>query len=118
VRLEDEVFVRRDGSDVPVKITSAPFETQEGVGGSVVVFSDISAQKRDALRLREQIDKVTWGGRVRDALNDERFVLQAQPIVDVASGVIEQHELLVRMLDRTASSSCPGGSSRPQRSTA
>jgi PAS domain S-box-containing protein len=107
-RLDDEVFVRRDGSDVPVKITTAPFETEDGVRGSVVVFSDISAQKRDELRLREQIDKVTWAGRVRDALSEERFVLHAQPIIDLATGATVQHELLIRMLDREGQLVLPG----------
>jgi PAS domain S-box-containing protein len=108
VRLDDEVFVRRDGSELPVKLTSAPFETQDGVTGSVVVFSDITAQKREALRLREQIDKVAWAGRVRDALVDGRFVLHAQPIVDVATGATTQHELLVRMVGHDGELILPG----------
>ena len=108
VRLEDEVFVRRDGSIVPVKITTAPFEIQDGARGSVVVFSDITAEKRDALRLREQIDRVTWAGRVRDALSEERFVLHAQPIVDLDTGATAQHELLIRMLGHDGELITPG----------
>ena len=36
-------------------------------------------------------------GRVREALDDDRLLLYAQPIVDAASGDVVQHELLLRM---------------------
>jgi PAS domain S-box-containing protein len=43
MRVEQDWFVRRDGSMVPVGYASAPFATEEG-NGAVVVFRDISAQ--------------------------------------------------------------------------
>jgi diguanylate cyclase (GGDEF)-like protein len=39
-----------------------------------------------------------WVQRIRDALAQERFVLYAQPILDLRSGETDRHELLVRML--------------------
>jgi diguanylate cyclase (GGDEF)-like protein len=39
-----------------------------------------------------------WVQRIRDALTQERFVLYAQPIVDLRSGKAAHRELLVRML--------------------
>jgi diguanylate cyclase (GGDEF)-like protein len=39
-----------------------------------------------------------WVQRIRDALAQERFVLYAQPIVDLRSGGAAHRELLVRML--------------------
>ena len=38
-------------------------------------------------------------GRIRDALDNDRFVLYAQPIVDLASREVVQHELLIRMMN-------------------
>jgi diguanylate cyclase (GGDEF)-like protein/PAS domain S-box-containing protein len=37
---------------------------------------------------------------IRDALDEQRLVLYAQPIVELATGTILQEELLLRMLDR------------------
>lgn len=39
-----------------------------------------------------------WVDRVRTALNDGRFVLFGQPIVDLRTGVIAHNELLIRMI--------------------
>jgi diguanylate cyclase (GGDEF)-like protein/PAS domain S-box-containing protein len=42
--------------------------------------------------------RISWADMIRDALAEDRFVLHAQPIVDVDSGRIGQYELLLRML--------------------
>lgn len=42
---------------------------------------------------------LTWVQRVRTALDDERFVLHAQPIIDLSTGETTQEELLIRMID-------------------
>jgi diguanylate cyclase (GGDEF)-like protein len=47
----------------------------------------------------EMRTRLTWSERVREALELDRFVLHAQPIVDVRSGAVARHELLIRMLD-------------------
>jgi diguanylate cyclase (GGDEF)-like protein/PAS domain S-box-containing protein len=41
-----------------------------------------------------------WSVRIRDALDQGRFVLHSQPIVELASGSVAQEELLLRMVDR------------------
>jgi diguanylate cyclase (GGDEF)-like protein/PAS domain S-box-containing protein len=38
-----------------------------------------------------------WTDTIRDALAEDRFVLQAQPIVDLATGEASQYELLLRL---------------------
>jgi diguanylate cyclase (GGDEF)-like protein/PAS domain S-box-containing protein len=43
--------------------------------------------------------RLTWVGRIEQALEQDRFALLAQPILDLDSGEVRQHELLVRMLD-------------------
>jgi EAL domain-containing protein (putative c-di-GMP-specific phosphodiesterase class I) len=44
-----------------------------------------------------EADRETWVGRIRQALDEERFVLHAQPIVDLTTGITVQHELLLRL---------------------
>ncbi|MDX6648903.1 MAG: hypothetical protein QOJ97_854 [Solirubrobacteraceae bacterium] len=103
IRVDDDLFVRKDGTELPVAVTAAPFETADGVRGSVVVFNDISDRKAQEARLRSQMESLSWIGRVRDALAEDRFVLHAQPIVDLGSGDTVSHELLIRMLDEDGS---------------
>jgi diguanylate cyclase (GGDEF)-like protein/PAS domain S-box-containing protein len=43
--------------------------------------------------------RITWAERIREALEEDRFTLYAQPIVELSSGLVRQHELLLRMLD-------------------
>ena len=43
------------------------------------------------------LDKLSWVGRIEEALSNERFVLHAQPILELATGQIVQRELLIRM---------------------
>lgn len=41
-----------------------------------------------------------WPGRIKEALSRDRFVLHAQRIVDVRTGVTLRHELFLRMVHR------------------
>jgi diguanylate cyclase (GGDEF)-like protein/PAS domain S-box-containing protein len=43
--------------------------------------------------------RLTWVGRIELAFAEDRFALLAQPILDLHTGEVRQHELLVRMLD-------------------
>ncbi len=43
--------------------------------------------------------KLTWADRIRDALDQERLVVYAQPIFDLRKQCVAREELLVRMLD-------------------
>jgi diguanylate cyclase (GGDEF)-like protein/PAS domain S-box-containing protein len=60
---------------------------------------------RDRVHVRSPDDdsamrtRLTWSERVRDALEHDRFVLQAQPIMDLATGSTASYELLIRMVD-------------------
>ncbi len=108
VRLEDEVFIRKDGTEMPVEIVAEPFETEDGVRGSVVVFGDITERQARERRVRGDMESLAWVGRVRDALAEDRFVLYAQPIVEVATGKTVQHELLLRMLGDDDEPIAPG----------
>ena len=41
--------------------------------------------------------RMGWHQRIREALENDRFVLHAQPIMDLADGRISQYELLLRL---------------------
>jgi diguanylate cyclase (GGDEF)-like protein/PAS domain S-box-containing protein len=43
--------------------------------------------------------RMHWLERIRRALDDDRFVVHAQPIAEIATGAISQYELLLRMQD-------------------
>ena len=59
---------------------------------------------------REEIEAGrTWSERVRDALEKDRFVLHAQPIIDLASGGVSQYELLLRLHDPDTGELTPPG---------
>jgi len=93
----DDVFIRRNGAELPVAYTAAPFETDDGVQGCVVVFEDISERKAHEESLEREAEKLSWIGRIQEALAEDRFELFAQPIVDVLSGEVVQNELLLRL---------------------
>jgi EAL domain-containing protein (putative c-di-GMP-specific phosphodiesterase class I) len=56
----------------------------------------------------QQGQRLTWVGRVRRAIEKERLVLYAQPIVELAGGEQVGEELLVRMLDENGELVPPG----------
>jgi PAS domain S-box-containing protein len=97
VRVEDDVFVRRDGRSLPVAYTAAPFVTDEGIDGCAVVFEDITERKARQADMERDVETLSWIGRIQDALEEDRFELFAQPIIDLGSGEVVQSELLLRM---------------------
>jgi PAS domain S-box-containing protein len=97
IRVEDDIFICRDGSELPVAYTAAAFSTDDGIEGCVVVFEDITERKAAAQRVEFDVEKVASLDRVQQALAENRFVLYAQPIIDLQTGQVVQRELLLRM---------------------
>jgi PAS domain S-box-containing protein len=108
IRLEEDAFARRDGTLLDVEYTVSPFETPQGVRGAVVVFSDITDRKAEQECMERDLEILDWLTRIRQALDEDRLVLHAQPIIDLRSGETVQHELLVRMLDEDGEPIRPG----------
>ena len=77
-RTPDELLVSAD---------IALYEAKELEGGNAVLFTGQSSQA------------LTWVERIRSALDEDRLVVYAQPIVDVETGEVAREELLVRMVD-------------------
>lgn len=105
---DDDTVVRRDGSVVHVHQVLTPFETGDGVVGFVLVITDITERKREARDAERKLQDLGWIERIRHALDHDRFVLHAQPIVELATGRTVQHELLLRMLDDDGTAIAPG----------
>ncbi|WP_052666852.1 GGDEF domain-containing phosphodiesterase [Nitriliruptor alkaliphilus] len=88
-----------DGSQIPIEYVATPLDVEEDIAevGWVVSFRDISARRAREDELAEKVEQVVWLGRIREALQDDGFVLYAQPIIDLSTGATVQHELLLRM---------------------
>jgi PAS domain S-box-containing protein len=107
VHVDEDGFWRKDGTAISVSYSSAPVMLRDG-GGSVVAFRDITEQKARELQTRRELEALSWVGRIRDALDEHRFVLYAQPIVSVATGETILHELLLRMVSPSGDVIAPG----------
>ncbi len=98
----------------PLRITAsigmALFPDQTASAGECLSRADLAMYRakdegRDRVCLftpdgdwQAQIEsRISWQQRVREALENDRFVLHAQPILNLADGRISQHELLLRL---------------------
>jgi PAS domain S-box-containing protein len=97
LNLDHETIVRRDGSLVPMALSASPLKDDDQ-RGAVIVFEDITDRAAAQLKVERELEKLSWVGRIRDALDNDRFVLYSQPIVDLANEEVVQHELLIRMI--------------------
>jgi PAS domain S-box-containing protein len=107
LRIDRDVFIRHDGTRLPVSYSSSPLK-KDGAIGSVVVFNDITEQLSVELRAERELDKLSWIGRIQDALAQQRFILYAQPIMDLRTEEVVQHELLIRMKEQDGGIVLPG----------
>jgi diguanylate cyclase (GGDEF)-like protein/PAS domain S-box-containing protein len=98
--------------NVSASIGVAPFDSRRLTGEDVLVNADLAMyEAKEAGRDRvachmaakdapgRLATRLSWTDVIRDALDEERLVLQAQPIMDLASGEIHQYEMLLRMRD-------------------
>jgi PAS domain S-box-containing protein len=83
--------------DVSVSASAIRDAAGEVVGLSVIT-RDITERKRRERELLANVEAYGWLRRVRGALNDDRFVLYSQPILDTGTGRRTREELLLRML--------------------
>jgi len=107
IRMADDAFTRRDGTIVPVTYSAAPLLNGSQPDGAVVVFRDTTEERADEERVQRELDSLSWVGRIREAIDEDRLVLYSQPIVPLRGGEPTQ-ELLVRMLGRGGEIILPG----------
>lgn len=106
VSVDQDFFVQRTGSFLPVAYNATALRTPLG-NGVVYVFEDISEKIAERERIDGELEKLNWVGRNRDALDNNRFVLYAQPIVELSTMKPVQHELLIRMIGANGESILP-----------
>jgi PAS domain S-box-containing protein len=107
-RTEDDTFILKDGRELPVAYSSSPIMIDGQIEGLVVVFIDITERKAQEACQRKELETLSWVGRIREALDEDRLVLYAQPIIDVRSRKVVKHELLLRMVGRDGQIIAPG----------
>jgi PAS domain S-box-containing protein len=108
IRAVDDAFTRKDGSIFPVGYSSAPLNSGTNVQGVVVAFRDTTAETEERAAIQKELAALTWVGRIRDALDEDRLVLHSQPIVPLTGGRPSE-ELLLRMIGRDGEIIQPGG---------
>lgn len=108
VRADDEVFRRKDGSLLPVAISSSPVTLPDGRRGAVLAFRDISERKAAERSISAQLEDLDWLARIRGALNTDGFVLYRQPVVTLPGREVVAHELLLRMIGDDGAAIAPG----------
>jgi PAS domain S-box-containing protein len=108
VRITDDAFTRSDGTILRFAGSAAPLLSGTTVRGSVVVFRDTTEEHAEEIRVQRELDALTWVGRLRDALDEERLVLFSQPIIPLTAQAEPSQELLVRMVGRNGELIPPG----------
>jgi PAS domain S-box-containing protein len=108
VRKTDDAFTRKDGTILPTAYSAAPLGNGSSGYGMVVVFRDTTEERAQQTRAQRELNTLSWVGRIRDALDDDRLVLYSQPIVSLSPQAPDRHELLVRMLGREGEIIPPG----------
>jgi diguanylate cyclase (GGDEF)-like protein len=91
---------------VGVSIGVAVFEPDHRLGIDEVMAAADSALYCAKERGKNSIEvysgqaraTLAWVGRIQEALREDRFVLYAQPLIDLHSGQIAHYELLLRMV--------------------
>jgi EAL domain-containing protein (putative c-di-GMP-specific phosphodiesterase class I) len=94
----EDLFVRRDGESFDVTYTCSALDPDGEVPGSVLVFRDVTEGKRRRRHELEELNDFAWVLRIREALERGGFELYEQPVVELSSGGISRHELLLRLV--------------------
>lgn len=87
---------RGDLLDVSLRAFPIRNLEREIVGVSVSAH-DISVQLRREEQEAREGEQRLWRRRIEEALAHDRFVFWGQPVVDVRTGLVDHHELLLRM---------------------
>ncbi len=102
-----DAYTRKDGTIFPVAVKATPLPGVSGRHGVVVLFHDTSHERAETLRAQRELEALTWVGRIREAIDEDRLVLYSQPIVPLNGGT-PREELLLRMTARSGEIILPG----------
>ncbi len=82
-----------DGESLLVEADLAMYDAKAAGRDTVALYTPMAVQQAKIE------SRLAWVGRVRTALDEDRFTLYSQPVVSIATGEAVQHELLLRMVD-------------------
>jgi EAL domain-containing protein (putative c-di-GMP-specific phosphodiesterase class I) len=103
---ETEELLAIDGRERAYLVHRFPLRESDGTVYAVCgVGTDVTERREREDDLRAKLE---WSLRIRQAIDEDRLVLHAQPIVDLATGKQVQQELLVRMRDEDGGLVMPG----------
>ena len=88
--------------DMLVSADIAMYNAKESGGNGACVYEPGQDQQE---RMRARMG---WGQRIRDALAGEGFELWLQPILDLGTDTVAQHEVLLRLRDPSGELILPG----------
>ncbi len=91
--------LRSGGRTLAVSLDAWPQFDHQRADGAMIIIRDISARRAEEDQRAEELEQLAWVGRTKDALDEGRLFLHAQPIVELATGAVISHELLLRMRD-------------------
>lgn len=95
---EETERIRKDGRRIWVAVKITPLVDIDGtISGAIWTARDVTDSHR--LEERERLDEeaTAWQRNIRRALVEGRLEFAAQPIVRLADGTVDHHELLLRM---------------------
>jgi PAS domain S-box-containing protein len=98
VRRDDDVFGCKDGTLLAVAYSATPLFDGSAVRGAVIVFRDDTEERAERMRVQRELDGLSWIERTRDAIDENRLVLYAQPILPLTATGLASEELLLRMI--------------------
>lgn len=95
---------------------STRMTTQEVLGAADIAMYQAKEAGRDRVQLAESTTasrgimqaELAQGQRIREALRNNGFVLYQQPIMNLATGLMDSYELLLRLLDENGNVIAPG----------
>ncbi len=94
VRIENEFFVRRDGTRFPVSCSSAPLHVGGTLAGATVAFHDMSERHRLEAALRARADELEQEGRIKD----EFFAMVSHELRTPMTSIVGWTQLLQHSL--------------------
>jgi PAS domain S-box-containing protein len=90
--------LRKDGEIIDISLQVFPIRDQAGrVTGASTVTRDITDRRQREREQRVNRERDAWRSQIEEALDGDRFVFHAQPVLDLRSGRITHSELLLRM---------------------
>jgi diguanylate cyclase (GGDEF)-like protein len=113
---EDIRLTIGQGSSAKLSIGVAPFDgSTELVADDILIAADMAlyqakhdGKNRVAVYTGEAKGAMSWVERIRAAIDNDRLVLYAQPMIDLASGEVSHKELLIRMVGDDGEMILPG----------